>query len=90
MPRRKLDCFLPMDTRISGRKSFEPPQCGVKQTKAPAKRPALDVVVSRRKLDQPLEKLARLTLRNEPMDLPGFMSVPELVRVEEVDARDEG
>lgn len=87
---RCLDRFRAINTRISGRKSFQTAQCGVKQTNPAAIRPALDMVVGGGELDEALEKLPRVAARRQPVDFPGFVRVPESMRVEELYAREQG
>ena len=52
-------------------------------------RAALDVVVRRRELDHPLQKLLDVRLRHEPDGLPRLVRFPEFVRVEVADAGEE-
>lgn len=63
---------------------------GVEQPDRTAKRAALHVVISGGELDQTLEKRLFVTARSEPETLPRFMRVPELPRVEELEALEQG
>lgn len=87
-PRGALDC-VPIEPAEVGRKRREPAKCGVEQPHASAKRPALEMMVGGGDLNQSPKELLDVGLRDEPKLLPRFVRVPELARVEVLDAADE-
>ena len=79
-------CFCAIDAEVPVIEPFQFSQGGVKQPHAAAKRPALNVVLRRRELDQTLKKDLLLAGRLQPDFFPRFVRVPELTLVEKRDA----
>lgn len=86
MPARDVDHVCAIDARVARRKAFELRECRVEEADPAAIRTALDVVVRGRKLNQALEKGLLVACRREPDLLPRLVRMPEVMRVEELDA----
>jgi hypothetical protein len=86
MPARDVDRVCAIDARVARRIGIELRECGVEETDCASKSPALNVVIRGRKLNQALKKGLLVAGRREPDFFPRLMRVPEVMRVEELDA----
>lgn len=86
MPARDADHVCAINARIPRRIGIELRKRRVEKADRATIRAALDVVIRGRKLNQSLEKRLLVAGRREPELFPRLVRVPEVVRVEELDA----
>src|SRR5712692_8205024 len=89
VPPRRLFGPSPVQTAPDGGKGGKPLQRRVEEAHRAAERAALHVVIGRRELDEALEKLLDVRLRDQPDRLPRLVRFPELAPVEVADAGEE-
>jgi hypothetical protein len=87
MPTSSLDRRRSIDAGVARRIGIELRECRVEQANCATNRASLDVVIRGRELDQPLEKRLFVARRLQPDFFPRFVGVPEMMGVEEIDAR---
>ena len=86
MPARDADHHCAIDARVARRIGIELRKRRVEKADRAAIRPTLDVVIRGRKLNQSLEKGLFIAGGPEPDFFPRLVRVPEVMRVEELDA----